>query len=217
MATPEVRLPPPPQEPLQESPPDSDDSKNVSAVQDPSGKPGLANEVPPYSRTLDETPIVFHYLSFDTELPPPSLRSHASHVSEDLGPPPPDLRNYVSPFTWSESRKTITTWLSCFVTVLTAYTAGAYSPAAEQMMSQWNVGRTAIYVGITTFTTGFATAPMILAPFSELNGRKPVFIATGVLFVICQLCCAVTRSFPGMLLARFFAGVGGSTFSTMVG
>lgn len=85
------------------------------------------------------------------------------------------------------------------------------------MMEAWDVGRTAIYVGITTFTTGFATAPMILAPFSELNGRKPVFITTGTLFVICQLCCALTRSYPGMLVARFFTGVGGSTFSTMVG
>ncbi|KAL8828725.1 MAG: hypothetical protein Q9170_006475 [Blastenia crenularia] len=84
-------------------------------------------------------------------------------------------------------------------------------------MEVWNVGRTAIYVGITTFTTGFATAPMILAPFSEINGRKPVFIATGALFVICQLCCALTHSYPGMLVARFFTGVGGSTFSTMVG
>lgn len=57
----------------------------------------------------------------------------------------------------------------------------------------------------------------MIAPFSELNGRRPVFIATGILFVICQLCCAVTRSYSGMLIARFFAGVGGSSFSTMVG
>lgn len=85
------------------------------------------------------------------------------------------------------------------------------------MASYWNVSHVAILVGITTFTTGFAVAPMVLAPFSELNGRKPVFIGTGVLFVLCQLCCAVTRSYGGMLAARFFAGVGGSTFSTMVG
>ena len=71
--------------------------------------------------------------------------------------------------------------------------------------------------GITTFTTGFAAAPMVLAPCSELNGRKPVFMITGILFVICQFCCALTRSYGGMLAARFFAGVGGSTFSTMVG
>ncbi|KAL2047769.1 hypothetical protein ABVK25_011381 [Lepraria finkii] len=85
------------------------------------------------------------------------------------------------------------------------------------MSEHWHVSQVATHVGITAFRTGFAIAPMVLAPFSELKGRKPVFIVTGILFVICQLCCAVTRSFPGMLVARFFAGARGSTFSTMVG
>lgn len=85
------------------------------------------------------------------------------------------------------------------------------------MSEHWHVSQVATHVGITAFRTGLAIVPMVLAPFSELKGRKPVFIITRILFVICQLCCAVTRSFPGMLVARFFAGVRGSTFSTMVG
>lgn len=163
-----------------------------------------------------EVPIVYHYLAFETELPFPSTLT-VPGKDDTLAPEPPDLRNYVSPFTWSESRKTFTTWLSCAVTVVTAYTAGSYSSASLQMSQYWGVSQVAILVGITTFTTGFAIAPMVLAPFSELNGRKPVFVASGILFVVCQLCCAVTRSYPGMLVARFFVGVGGSTFSTMVG
>jgi multidrug resistance protein len=58
---------------------------------------------------------------------------------------------------------------------------------------------------------------MVLAPFSEINGRRPVFIASGLLFVICQLCTGFTYSYAGMLVVRFLVGVGGSTFSTMVG
>lgn len=85
------------------------------------------------------------------------------------------------------------------------------------MSEYWDVSQSAIYVGITTFNVGFAIAPMVLAPFSEINGRRPVFVGSGILFVISQLCCAVTHSYPGMLAARFFVGVGGSTFSTMVG
>lgn len=172
-------------------------------------------EVAISSPRLEEVPIVYHYLTFETELPSPTNLGPAQNDS--AVPEPPDLRNYVSPFTWSTSRKTFTTWLSCAVTAVTAYTAGSYSPPSQQMSDYWGVSQTAIYVGITTFTTGFAIAPMVLAPFSELNGRKPVFVATGALFVLCQICCAVTRSYPGMLVARFFAGVGGSTFSTMVG
>lgn len=168
------------------------------------------------SISLDEQAIEYHYLTFETELPAPSTIVSARPDGRPA-PEHPNLSNYVSPFTWSESRKSFITWLSCAVTVVTAYTAGSYSPASAQMSAEWSVSQEATLVGITTFTTGFAIAPMVLAPFSEFNGRKPVFVASGILFVISQLCCAVTRSFAGMLVARFFVGVGGSTFSTMVG
>ncbi|KAL8920881.1 MAG: hypothetical protein Q9208_006053 [Pyrenodesmia sp. 3 TL-2023] len=218
MATPEVKLPPSPQEPLPEA-----SSRSGALVEQEHGykshhEKSQAPEAPPSTPgELAHIPVIYHYLTFDTELPVPSRSKRPVDPSAKAGPPLPDLQQYMSPFAWPESRKTYTIWLSCAVTVVTAYTAGSYSPATEQLMEAWNVGQTAIYVGITTFTTGFATAPMILAPFSELNGRKPVFIATGTLFVICQLCCALTRSYSGMLVARFFTGVGGSTFSTMVG
>ena len=167
--------------------------------------------------TSDNPPIVYRYLTFDTDLPLPSHQCSNKQDAPPSAPQPPDLRSYISPFTWPESRKTYTTWISCFATVVTAYTAGSYAAASDQLIEYWGVSQVAIYAGITTFTTGFAIAPMILAPFSEINGRKPVFVTTGILFVLCQLCCAVTRSYPGMLVARFFVGVGSSTFSTMVG
>ncbi|KAL6716519.1 hypothetical protein ACLMJK_006086 [Lecanora helva] len=213
MATPEIKLPreESDQTAHNEQPSIKREKSSRSTWED--GKPD--NESRSQSILPDAVPIVYRYLTFETELPCPTSLGPTYDGSPI--PQAPDLRNYVSPFTWSKSRKSFTTWLSCLITVVTAYTAGAYSPASDQLTEYWGVSQTAILIGITTFTTGFATAPMVLAPFSELNGRRPVFIATGVLFVVCQICCAVTRSYPGMLLARFFAGVGGSTFSTMVG
>lgn len=166
--------------------------------------------------SLVQVPIIYHYLTFETSLPSSYPWRSLSPDYIDA-PDPPDLLKYASPFTWSESRKRIITWLSCTVTVTCAYSAGAYSPASNQLSEYWGVSQLATYVGITTFTTGFAIAPMVLAPFSEINGRYPVFVTTGTLFVACQIFCAICRSFPGMLVARFFLGVGGSTFSTMVG
>lgn len=214
MASPEIKLP---REASQHSSQNDEipaSEKNESCSIGPDNK----TEHDPVARPptlLDDVPTICHYLTFETELPLPTSLG----PTHDGSPAPehPNLRDYVSPFTWSESRKSFITWLSCLITVVTAYTAGSYSPVSDQLSEYWGVSQTAILVGITTFTTGFATAPMFLAPFSEINGRRPVFIATGILFVICQLCCAVTRSYPGMLVARFFAGVGGSTFSTMVG
>ena len=71
-------------------------------------------------------------------------------------------------------RKNFMVWLSCIATLCTAYTAGAYSPAVGQMTVEWNVSQVAAVVGITSFCCGFGIAPMVLAPFSEIQGRYPV-------------------------------------------
>ncbi|KAF2089042.1 MFS general substrate transporter [Saccharata proteae CBS 121410] len=175
-----------------------------------------SHDAPGMSEHEAESPIVWQYLTFETDLPHPST---VNPPYEGAQPPPecPNLKKFQNPFKWSKKKKSIILWLSCIATAMTAYTAGSYSPGVGQMTEEWGVSDVAALVGITIFTCGFAVAPMVLAPFSEINGRKPVFLSCGILFVICQICCAVTRSYGGMLVARFFAGVGGSTFSTMVG
>lgn len=55
------------------------------------------------------------------------------------------------------------------------------------MSIEWGVSRLAVLVGLTTFCIGFAVAPMVLAPFSEINGRYPVFLVSGTLYFICQI------------------------------
>ncbi|KIW18171.1 hypothetical protein PV08_02459 [Exophiala spinifera] len=158
--------------------------------------------------------IDYLHLTFESDIP--LTPAFPAGLQRDY-PPPPDLRHYDNPFSWSRTRKNWMTWLSCSANIAAAYSAGSYAAPAFQLTEKWGVSEVAYNVGITIFTCGFGFAPMVLAPFSEINGRRPVFIATGALFVICQVCCAVTESYGGMLAARFFLGVGGSTFSTMVG
>ena len=160
-----------------------------------------------------ESAVIEHYLTFETPLPIPSCFEINGLRGADM----PELNDCVSPFTWSKSRKRLTTWLCCASTLIAAYTAGSYGPPSKKMMDYFGVSQIAILVGITTFTSGFAIAPMFLVTASELTGRKPMFIYSGILFFICQLSCGLTQSYPGMLVARFWAGVGSSTYSTMVG
>jgi multidrug resistance protein len=107
--------------------------------------------------------------------------------------------------------------LSSAVTMLSAYTAGAYSMPSEELRRKWDISAVTFNTGITTWAVGFGAAPMFLAPLSEINGRRPVFVFSGCLMTIALLGCAITDSFAGMLIARFFTGVGSSTFATMVG
>lgn len=168
------------------------------------------------------SPITYLYLTFDTALPrvntsatgpaPTSSSSLHQHVSAEL-----DLRPYTNPTHWPAHRKAYHLVLCCIATMLTAYCAGSYSPPSSLMAVKFHTSRTVVLIGITTFCSGFALAPMVLAPFSEINGRYPVFAVSGVLFVVFQIVCGLVPDLAGMLVARFLVGMGGSVFSTMIG
>ncbi|KAI0975216.1 major facilitator superfamily domain-containing protein [Xylaria arbuscula] len=161
-----------------------------------------------------DSQIEYMYLTFDTVLPVPNI---PTGTAETATPESPDLSRYIDPLQWPRTRKNIMLAVSCMGTLATAYAAGAYSPPLDLIAAELRTTREVALLGVTTFCLGFAYAPMVLAPFSEINGRYPIFAITGVVFTVLQAVCGVVSNVPGMLLARLFTGVGGSVFSTMVG
>ncbi|KAK1752975.1 major facilitator superfamily domain-containing protein [Echria macrotheca] len=162
----------------------------------------------------DSAEITYPYLTFKTPLPTPNVPSDAT--VETLQPP--DLSKYTNPITWPDSRKYLMLALSCVATFLTGYTSGSYSPPQSLMREDLGASSNiAVLTGITSFCAGFGFAPMFLAPFSEMNGRYPVFVVAGIMYVVFQAVCGVVRTLAGMIIARLFVGIGASVFSTMVG
>ena len=165
-------------------------------------------------------PITIEYLDFTIELKylPPLRQGGRKTASSNVDcPPEPNLKQFDTPLQWSHSQKVFATCLSCLSTLITTYTPGAYTAGLDQYRKEWHLNVTTVYTGVTIFTICFAIAPMILAPFSELQGRKPVFVASGITFVIAQIGSAVTPTFSGMLITRALAGISCSVFSTVVG
>ncbi|KAK4464301.1 major facilitator superfamily domain-containing protein [Cladorrhinum samala] len=169
-----------------------------------------SSENPNHSSLTEKTPITSLYLTFSTPLPSLPYRPPI---------PPPDLARYSNPLAWPSHVKTLILLLSCTATFLTGYSAGSYSPPQQLIRHSLSPvpGTEAVLAGITTFCFGFALAPMMLAPLSEMNGRYPVFVVSGVIYVAMQAVCGVVKTVAQMLVARFFVGVGASVFSTMVG
>lgn len=164
------------------------------------------------------SPIIYHYLTFETSLPnpsPPPLNSSPTIENDILTPP--DLSKFQDPFTWSPWRKRFTVYISCAATMFTAYNAGSYAPPLPAFRAEYGVSELAALTGITTFCLGFAIAPMVLAPFSEIMGRYPVFLFAGIVFEAFQIACAFSPNLACMLVARFLVGAGSSVFSSMVG
>jgi multidrug resistance protein len=170
-------------------------------------------------KETEDIPISWRYLTFDTQigkLGSATIKPLARDSGAQPLPPYPDFTIYDSPFKWSSRRKWIITWTSCIATVFAGFAAGSYSSGFQQMAAEWGVSNIALSVGLTVFTFGVGIAPMVLAPFSEINGRKPVFVVAGILFVLFHLCCALTRTYWGMIISRFCEGCASSVFSTVV-
>ncbi|KAL8367783.1 hypothetical protein RB599_003609 [Gaeumannomyces hyphopodioides] len=185
---------------------------------------GGQTTVSPAREAVDGSTEITHlYLTFDTPLPVPDTGPRRDDQAPAV--PAPDLSRFADPLHWPRGRKNVMLFLSCVATLLTAYTAGSYAPPARGMAADLydegtgkaSTSHLAVLAGITTFCFGFALAPMVLAPLSEINGRYPVFVASGVVFVASQAACGAARSLAAMLAARLLTGVGGSVFSTMVG
>lgn len=86
------------------------------------------------------------------------------------------------PMKWSSMKKNSISTLSVLTTFMAAYSISAYVAGVSQIAKEFRSSRVIALIGMTTFQTGFAFGPMVLAPFSELNGRKPVYLATYGLF-----------------------------------
>jgi len=70
---------------------------------------------------------------------------------------------------------------------------------------------------VSVFVLGFAFGPLVVAPLSEIYGRRPIYIFSNLFFCIFTIACAVSNSL-GMLIAfRFLAGCAGSTPITLGG
>src|SRR5207248_2682320 len=65
-------------------------------------------------------------------------------------------------------------------------------------------------LGLTTYLLGLALGSVILAPLSEMYGRKPVQVLSMVVFVLLIIPCGLCTSISELIVVRFFGAIAGS-------
>ncbi|KAI9798383.1 MAG: hypothetical protein M1825_005367 [Sarcosagium campestre] len=65
-------------------------------------------------------------------------------------------------------------------------------------------------LGITTYLLGLAVGSVVLAPLSEVYGRRPIYLISMSIFALLVLPCALARSLAEVLVVRFIGAVAGS-------
>ncbi|KAF2868277.1 major facilitator superfamily domain-containing protein [Massariosphaeria phaeospora] len=138
---------------------------------------------------------------------------HHTTGEERVVAPPAKLANCTDPANWSPGHKWFSVSIACASVAMSSFAAGSYGPIVDLLAEYWNLSELVSNVGILIFALGFATSPMVLAPLSELSGRKPVILGSGLMFLIFTIGCSVAKVYWVMLFCRFFAAFGSATFA----
>jgi len=63
---------------------------------------------------------------------------------------------------------------------------------------------------LSIFVLSFAFGPMILAPMTEVFGRKPVWLISGCFYILWNTVSGFSKTNGLMIASRFLAGLGAS-------
>lgn len=79
----------------------------------------------------------------------------------------------------------------------------SYTSAIPGIMEDFGISNSEGILGVTTYLIGMAVGSVILAPLSEMYGRRPIYILALAGFVIFVIPCAVAQNIATILAARF--------------
>ena len=88
---------------------------------------------------------------------------------------------------------------TCVVLFSTSYTS-----AIPGMKDAFGISDSEGILGLTTYLIGMAVGSVVLAPLSEMYGRRPIYAVAVGLFILFVLPCALATNIETILVTRFF-------------
>ncbi|KAI9032016.1 MFS general substrate transporter [Hyaloraphidium curvatum] len=111
-----------------------------------------------------------------------------------------------NPHNWGKRRNWILTVSNSILVLNATLASSAPSGVVRPILAE--LGGTVLQgtMLIALFVLGYVVGPLFWAPASEVLGRRPVNVVSGVGFFFFNLGCALVHSMGGMLALRFLAG-----------
>lgn len=127
---------------------------------------------------------------------------------------PGDLDN---PFNWSSKKKGFLSLLLCLMTLFIGLATTAYNSGISRMCAEFGVSEELGQLGLFTFNFTCALAPLFLAPFCELAGRKIIYVGGYVCFAIMFIGLSLGQNIATIIICRALLGLFGCIGTILVG
>ncbi|KAF2871479.1 major facilitator superfamily domain-containing protein [Massariosphaeria phaeospora] len=116
-----------------------------------------------------------------------------------------------NPEDWSMALKSMIIGFMSFSTLVVVMYSTSYTSGIPGMMATFGIkSKTLVVLGITTYLAGLALGSLLLAPLSEMYGRRPVYLIAVFMFTVLIIPCGLANNLPGILITRFFGAIAGS-------
>ncbi|KAK4503757.1 hypothetical protein PRZ48_004672 [Zasmidium cellare] len=109
-----------------------------------------------------------------------------------------------NPQNWSLMYKGFVIMIFSYATTCTVLYSTSYTSAIPGMMAEFGIGESEGILGVTTYLLGMASGSVVLAPLSEMYGRRPIYLIVMALFVVFVIPCAVAQNMATILAVRYF-------------
>ena len=84
------------------------------------------------------------------------------------------------------------------------------APALPELSRDLDMSEANAQLTLSIFVLAFGFGPMFLAPFSELYGRRPVWLSCGVFYTIWSVVSGFSQNEALLVASRLLSGFGGS-------
>ncbi|KAL8378553.1 hypothetical protein RB599_008390 [Gaeumannomyces hyphopodioides] len=92
----------------------------------------------------------------------------------------------------------------------------SYTAAIPLLMAEFGVHSTTIAtLGVTSYLMGLAVGSIVMAPLSELYGRRPLYICCMSVFTLLVIPTGVATSLWGIIVVRFFGAFFGAVMISL--
>lgn len=119
--------------------------------------------------------------------------------------------NGENPQDWPIWRKALVIFFMSYSTLVVVMYSTSYTSGIPGMMATFGIkSKTLVVLGITTYLCGLALGSLLLAPLSEMYGRRPVYLIAVALFTILIIPCALSNNLAQILVMRFFGAIAGA-------
>ncbi|OBT73613.1 hypothetical protein VF21_07311 [Pseudogymnoascus sp. 05NY08] len=116
-----------------------------------------------------------------------------------------------NPLNFSVSRRWLTVANVSLITFVTPLASSMFAPSVPTLMKEFGVESPLLSAFVVSvFILGFVIGPVVCSPLSELYGRLPIYHCSNVLFFLCTIACAESRSLNMLIGFRFLAGCAGA-------